>query len=128
MPTITIELDDLTSESGEKERHELPGRFEVCPRCEGEGRHVHEAIDGNGITSSEFAEWDADDRETYLAGGYDVTCSVCRGLRVVAIVDEALLTEAQRAVYERHLADEQDAARERAADRFTRWQESGGVS
>ncbi len=79
---------EYENDEGEECEGELPARFEVCHRCEGRGNHVNPSIDGNGITSSERAEWDEDDRETYLAGGYDVTCEACAGRNVVLVVDE----------------------------------------
>lgn len=70
---------------------ELPTCWEICYECDGEGKHSH-AIDGNGITSSEWAEWDDEDRETYFRGGYDTTCEVCRGSGKIEIVDEERLS------------------------------------
>lgn len=75
----------------------FPSKFEVCGTCRGKGKHVDPAIDGNGITAEEWDRgWDQDERESYLAGDYDVTCQECGGLRVVEVVDEARLTEAHR--------------------------------
>lgn len=64
-------------------------KYQVCPRCEGEGTHTNPSIDGNGITSSEWAEWDEEDREMYMTGGYDVQCELCKGQRVVTVTDLA---------------------------------------
>lgn len=45
--------------NGDGERElELPGHYEVCPRCEGKGKHVNPAIDGNGLSAEDFAEED----------------------------------------------------------------------
>jgi hypothetical protein len=71
---LIIELDDGTET-------EIPSKFEVCWRCEGQGSHVNPAIDGNGISPEEFAE-DPDFAEAYLAGHYDVRCETCHGERV----------------------------------------------
>lgn len=68
---ITITIEDA---DGFDVEHELPTKFEVCDGCRGKGTHVNRNIDGNGITAGEWAEWDEDDRETYMSGGYDVTC------------------------------------------------------
>ena len=62
-------------------------RWVICPECHGEGKHAH-AIDGNGITASEWAEWEPEERETYLAGGYDRTCEECDGSGKVKIEEE----------------------------------------
>lgn len=69
----------------------LPLRWAICDECRGEGKHSH-AVDGNGITSSEWDEWDVEERETYMRGGYDRTCEVCRGAGKVQVVDEAKLS------------------------------------
>ena len=61
----------------------IPFLWEVCETCNGKGSHVNPSIDSHGITSSEWAEWDEDEREGYFRGRYDVTCYECNGLRVV---------------------------------------------
>lgn len=64
-----------------------PGKWEVCPRCRGEGQHCNPNIDGNGITSSEMAELGPDFLSDYMGGVYDVTCHECDGKRVVWEID-----------------------------------------
>lgn len=54
----------------------LPARFEVCPRCQGEGSHVNPAVDGNGLTAEDFDQ-DPDFHDDYMAGAYDVPCEQC---------------------------------------------------
>ena len=102
---------------------ELPTCFGVCPRCKGEGKHVNPNIDGNGITSSEMEELGQDFIEDYLGGVYDVTCQECGGLRVVPVLDESRVSEADLKAYQ---DQEENAARDRAADAYTRRMESGG--
>lgn len=65
----------------------LPAKRVVCPRCDGSGKHVNEAIDGHGLTSEDFAE-DPDFAESYFSGVYDVTCETCNGNNVIDEVDE----------------------------------------
>lgn len=65
----------------------VPFKYEVCDRCNGKGTHVNPAVDGHGISPEEFEE-DPDFKADYLAGAYDITCEVCGGLRVEAIIDE----------------------------------------
>jgi hypothetical protein len=65
----------------------LPGKYVVCPRCEGHGSHVNPNIDGNGLTADDFME-DPDFMDDYLTGVYDVSCYECNGLRVVVVLDE----------------------------------------
>ena len=62
-------------------------KYQVCPRCEGEGTHTNPSIDGNGITSSEMAELGPEFEEAYFSGRYDVQCELCRGRRVVTVED-----------------------------------------
>jgi hypothetical protein len=85
---IVVEVDVSEDGTGLYEEVTLPTVLEVCGRCRGEGSHCNPNIDGNGITSSEWAEWDDESREMYMSGGYDVTCEECGGLRVVPTIDE----------------------------------------
>ena len=65
----------------------VPYTLEVCQRCDGEGRHVNPAIDGNGLTQEDF-DADPDFREAYFEGRYDVVCEECGGRNVVPEVDK----------------------------------------
>lgn len=91
-PTITL--------YGENGDLELPGRFEVCPRCEGRGTHVNPNVDGNGLSAEDFDEAGPEFREDYMAGVYDVPCDECGGQRVVAVPDFERWTDEQRLTYE----------------------------
>lgn len=124
---IKITLEDSDEEGDFEESRELPSKFEVCGTCLGHGRTANPSIDGNGITSSEWQDdWDPDERQAYLRGDYDITCPECKGLRVVNVVDEEHLSEDDRRFLKRYRQDQEDRARERAADRQTRRMESGG--
>jgi len=91
---ITIKLHDIKTDFDVIEIT-IPGKYEVCPRCDGSGKHVNPAIDGNGLSSEDFAE-DPDFKEAYFSGAYDVICSECHGKRVVPIPDVAQCTYAQK--------------------------------
>jgi hypothetical protein len=106
--TIYTDLGDEVS---------LPTKKEVCWRCRGEGTHVNENIDGNGITSEEMDELGDDFLEDYLGGKYDVTCYECDGQNVVDVVDEDRCTPELLAVYRRYVEDEADYRAECAAER-----------
>lgn len=108
-PTVTITTadgDDLV----------LPAAFQVCPRCHGEGSHVNPAVDGNGLTSDDFAE-DPDFAEEYMRGSYDVPCEQCAGERVVSVVDEHAMAADQLAEWRAHLSAERDDRCEAAYER-----------
>ena len=102
--------------------HELPTKFEVCGRCSGKGTHVNEAIDGNGISREEFDE-DPDFAESYFRGDYDVACTACKGLRVVAVIDAK---RCNKKLLKAYYAHEDWKAQEAASDRRTMYMESGG--
>jgi hypothetical protein len=78
----------LYDEDGSEEV-ELPSHYEVCPRCEGKGSH--DCWEG-GMTGDEMAEQGPDFFEDYMSGMYDAKCTVCKGLRVVEVVDRDRLS------------------------------------
>ena len=78
----------------------------VCDRCNGSGVHDHPAF-SNGLRREELE--DDDFMEDYRNGCHDVRCSVCNGLRVIAIPDEALFTPQQKALWDEHCEARRDA-------------------
>jgi hypothetical protein len=113
----------VIDDEGYEVEHEVPARYEVCERCEGSGKHDHPAF-SNGITSSEWAEWDYDERESYLRGRYDVTCEECKGQRVVLHPDEDRCTPEQKQALEEYYRVCAEEAQER---RWERWRASHGI-
>lgn len=93
--TITITIYD---ENDNEVEHDLPATNEVCNRCDGHGTHTNPSIDGNGITASEWSEWDSDERDSYMNGDYDVTCERCHGNNVILVPDPSIMSEEQRQV------------------------------
>lgn len=86
---MVIDCDDEGAPFGDDDDEDyatvtllLPGKNEVCGECQGDGQHTNRNIDGNGITQSEWSEWDYEDRETYMNGGYDVVCTECHGNKI----------------------------------------------
>lgn len=123
--TITIEIagDDEILEDFKQDLSEeafklidkdgcvtLPMKYEVCPTCNGKGRHVNPSIDAHGITAEEWdRDWDYEDREMYLNGSYDVTCYECNGTNVVPEINKERLSPATREIVdlvERQRAEE----------------------
>jgi len=115
-PTFTLLIND--------EEHALPAKFELCPRCRGEGSHVNPSIDGNGLTADDFAE-DPDFAESYMAGDYDVRCEECQGERVIAVPDLARWTFAQKRALVEHRRAEREYQRDYDSERWLRMAESG---
>ena len=86
---------DSTDEDGNEELIEVPFTWEVCPTCQGKGKHTNPSIDASGISSEEFHD-DPDFEESYLRGDYDVNCYNCGGIRVVAVTNDEVVLEAER--------------------------------
>lgn len=80
-------------------------KFEVCPRCHGEGSHTNPAIDGHGISSNEFAS-DPEFAKSYFSGVYDIVCSECGGNRVIKVVDWSEIDESTQKAHEQYIQDE----------------------
>lgn len=72
--------------STEKEKGYRTKRV-VCWRCDGRGQHTNPSIypEGGGFTQSEWAELDDYARDTYMSGGYDICCEVCKGKNVIEL-------------------------------------------
>lgn len=97
--TIVLKLEEYEDSDGNyvmEATQEFPLKYEVCPTCEGKGKHVNPNIDRNGITSSEMHELGPQFRDDYLSGRYDVTCSGCKGKRVSPCIKEDYLNENQK--------------------------------
>jgi hypothetical protein len=83
----------------------FPAKYELCHGCGGRGRQDHPSF--NGLTSEDFRE-DPDMVENYGQGLYDATCETCKGLRVVLVGNEDLMTIAEREDYQVYLEQEAD--------------------
>jgi len=68
---------------------ELPTVWDVCHNCGGDGSHSKHL---GAITQEDRdRDWDDESFMHYLSGGYDMECEVCKGRRVVAVVDRSRL-------------------------------------
>ena len=111
--TGTIGLED---DDGEEESVTVALKYEVCPTCEGKGKHVNPSIDCDGLTAEDFAE-DPDFREEYMSGRYDVTCYGCKGKRVVLELDRDSVDTTVLARIDSMLQERDEDEAERAAER-----------
>jgi hypothetical protein len=95
---------------------EVPFKWEVCPTCNGRGRHVNPAIDCNGITAEDFDQ-EPGFREEYMAGMYDVRCYNCDGKRVVPVMDRDKMDDAELERIDGEIAEDDDFRRMQEAER-----------
>ena len=95
---------------------EAPGKFEVCPECDGRGER---ALHGIAITGDEWngPDWDDDSREAYVRGDYDTVCECCNGARVIVVLDRERATPEQVAAYDGEQEAEADYRAWCAAER-----------
>ena len=112
-PVILWETED---DEGTEQVFRLPCVWEVCPTCDGNGRHVNPSIDAGGLSAEDFDQ-DPDFYEGYMGGVYDVTCAECGGKRVVPVPDVQACDKAILKRYISHLEDEAAHARDVAAER-----------
>jgi hypothetical protein len=128
--TIKLEImQTVTDEEGEYDTEmevEFPAKWDICQRCEGDGHHSNPSIDGNGITSSEWAEWDEEEKDCYMSGGYDVACEAKCTNGKALVVDTEQLTPEQKEEYAQYCEQQDDLRQSEAEDRHTRRMESGG--
>ncbi|AUV95820.1 TPA: hypothetical protein JD053_16695 [Klebsiella michiganensis] len=94
-------------------------RWVICECCEGEGKTGHPAF-ANGITSSEWNEWDEEDRRNYMDGMFDVTCEHCKGRGSVKVPDVSRMTFAEKrelVVIRRNFREDREIERIHAIER-----------
>lgn len=65
-----VDLDD------EEPIHEQQGGWEICDRCDGDGKVVHPAL---SVWTSEDRYEDPDGFEDMMKGAYDRPCAKCGG-------------------------------------------------
>lgn len=92
---MKMEITYIDEVSGEEKTVDLPARWEICPRCRGEGKHVNPAVDGPGISPEEFRE-DPEFGEAYHRGDYDIPCEAGCDHGKVLVVEEKGLSATQR--------------------------------
>lgn len=95
---------------------DVAAHWVVCDTCSGEGKHSH-AVDGDGISSSEWEEWAPEEQESYMRGDYDRECEGCKGRGLVLDVDWDKLDEATRKRVEEARESIAESYRIQAAER-----------
>ena len=102
---------------------EVPARWEICRTCDGEGTMVNPAIDGNGITASEWAEWEEEERHMYCSGGYDIRCNECDGSGKRLVVNHEQFNSQQPKEYALWAESEREEADYRSiCDSEAKWE------
>lgn len=110
---LTFEIEDDDIEPGV---YSLRLKWEVCPTCDGRGKHTNPSIDAHGITEDEFAE-DPGFKEEYMRGAYDVMCYECKGRTTTLCIDEEHSTKEAVARANQWFTDETDYRSECAMER-----------
>jgi len=96
-PAVRVFLDYEDDDGNLIEINEtLPGVYKVCGLCRGPGAVVNPSIDSGGISGEDWDCWDDDEQDHYMRGSYDVPCPECKSNRVVAEINVAALTDAQK--------------------------------
>jgi len=97
----------------------LPGKWEICTRCDGDGTIVNPSIDGHGLDPhNPCGEGpDPDFMEDYKGGVFDIACPECKGSGKVLEADPEQLPPLFREAYYKDCREEVDYARLCEAER-----------
>jgi len=113
-------IDIYNEEEDCDEQVEVNVKFEVCPTCQGHGKHVNPNIDCMGLTEDDFGA-DPDFYEAYMSGFYDVNCYECGGRAVVPVIDK------DRNLPDVVKAHEKAMEEIRASEAYSAWERSMGA-
>ena len=106
-------MNNVTFTSNNGEIVELPGKWEICESCDGNGSH---ALHGMAIFPND-GSWDEESLDDYFAGVYDTHCEECKGSGKVVAVNESQCDQDTLQQYYRHQAEESAMAATYAAER-----------
>lgn len=96
---------------------ELPSRYEVCSRCDGEGKTYLGHMESYAFTAEDFDREGPGFREDYISGKYDRECPQCQGRRVELVANVDAMSEELSKLYFRKLQADADFERLCAAER-----------
>jgi hypothetical protein len=103
-------------ENDEGEIIQVPGKWEICGRCDGYGTHVNPNVDGNGITQDEMEELGPEFKEDYMSGVYDVQCEECHGTGKTFEIDLTRIPEKHKDDVHAYLDAEYEFRAEKAQE------------
>ncbi len=113
----------VTTKKGNSFEVPLPAKRIVCWACDGNGTELRGGLKGAVISEENLA--DPDFCRSYFGGDYDVSCSECKGLRVLDVVDEDALTKKMAERYWRAVEDTRRSDAEHEAEQ--RWFSRGSA-
>lgn len=98
-----FKIREVLNDEGYEIQIKVPCHWEICGTCRGDGKHSAHL---GAITSSEWDEWDYEEQETYMSGGYDRTCEDCGGSGKILTEDYDKLPKEDRERLEKQDRDE----------------------
>lgn len=107
-------LFTVTNDDGDETEHRLPARWHICGTCDGNGSH---SLALGAITQEDREQWDPDEWDCYMSGGYDSTCDACNGSGKVKEVDEKTCDPKLLALYQQNEDDDAEYAHVCAMER-----------
>jgi len=110
--------------------YSFPSKNGICPECEGYGTHLNPSMRNHAYSSEEFNEsFDDFEKEEYFKRGgmYDVVCTLCKGNKVIQVVDESSLDKEENEMYAEYKKYQEELAFDEQNDRLTRFYECGGM-
>lgn len=83
---------EVINDDGDEVEISLPSKRIICPECDGHGTHLTPSMRDHAYSSEEFQEdFSEEEQEEYMKRGgmYDVTCTVCKGNKIIDGLDRA---------------------------------------
>lgn len=114
--SIELECIRVARETGDHlgQRIDIFTLNEVCPVCQGRGKHSQNL---GAFAGDEMDEMGDEFRQDYIAGYYDTQCEECKGLRVVEVLDRTKTAGRVVALIDGMISDHEDMYATEAAER-----------